>query len=136
MKINHIHHIAVNTLDIEESIEFYQKMLDFKMESRVDMGICTLVYMKICEGSYFELFDLYGKCEKGHVAEDLQGIRHIALDVCDIETWNKTLKEKGAEFVMELCDMHQINKKGLMIKDPNGLSLNSARISNKIFASL
>lgn len=120
MKLNQVHHIAVNTLDIEESAAFYQTMFGFQEESRADMGDCVLVYLKICEGSYLELFDLKGSCEKGTAAEAQQGLRHIAFDVEDIEAWNAALKEKHADFAMELCEMAPIGKKGLLIRDPNG----------------
>ena len=120
MKLNRVHHIAINTLDIETSVAFYQTMFGFKEVSRADMGNCVLVYLEICEGSYLELFDLKGACETGSIAEAHQGLRHIAFDVEDIEAWNTALKEKNADFVMELCEMAPINKKGLLIRDPNG----------------
>ena len=31
------------------------------------------------------------------------------------------MKEKNANFAMELCTMEQISKKGLLIRDPNGV---------------
>ena len=120
MKINQVHHIAINTLDIEQSVAFYREMFGFTEVQRADVGSCILVYMEICEGSYLELFDLKGGCIKGTAAEDLQGLRHIAFDVTDIESWNDALKAKHADFVMELCEMEPIRKKGLLIRDPNG----------------
>ncbi|MBR0085280.1 MAG: VOC family protein, partial [Lachnospiraceae bacterium] len=45
MKINKIDHIAVNTLDIEESVAFYTRMFGFKEIKRADMGALTLVYL-------------------------------------------------------------------------------------------
>lgn len=121
MKLNQVHHIAVNTLNIEESVHFYQKMFGFTEVYRADMGSCILVYLKVAENTFMELFDLKGTCEKGSVAESLQGLRHIAFDVTDIEAWNQSLKEKNAEFTMELCAMEPIGKKGLLIRDPNGV---------------
>ena len=123
MKIENVHHIAINTLDIEKSVAYYEKMFGFKEESRADMGDCTLVYLKVCQGTYLELFDLRGGCERGTRPEALQGLRHIAFGCEDIEAWNAALKEKGAKFTMELCDMEQIGKRGLLIEDPNGVIL-------------
>lgn len=120
MKLNNVHHIAVNTLDIETSIAFYRDMFGFEEEKRADMGNCILVYLKISPDSYMELFDLKGDCESGSIPENLQGLRHIAFDVQDIEAWNQHLKKKNAEFVMDLCEMPSINKKGLLIRGPNG----------------
>lgn len=120
MKLNQVHHIAINTLDIEASVTFYREMFGFEEASRADMGNCILVYLKVCEGSYLELFDLKGACEAGCVTENQQGLRHIAFDVEDIEAWNAALKAKHADFAMELCEMEPIRKKGLLIRDPNG----------------
>ena len=91
MKLNNVHHIAVNTLDIETSIAFYRDMFGFEEEKRADMGNCILVYLKISPDSYMELFDLKGDCESGSIPENLQGLRHIAFDVQDIEAWNQRL---------------------------------------------
>ena len=121
MKLNQVHHIAINTLNIEESVRFYQRMFGFAEVSRADMGACILVYLKVAENTFLELFDLKGACEEGSVPENLQGLRHIAFDVTYIEAWDRSLKEKGAEFTMELCAMEPIGKKGLLIRDPNGV---------------
>ena len=121
MKLNRVHHIAINTLNIEESVQFYQELFGFTEVSRANMCACTLVYLKVSENTFLELFDLRGSCEKGSVPENLQGLRHIAFDVTDIEAWNRLLKEKNANFAIELCTMEQISKKGLLIRDPNGV---------------
>ena len=63
MKIDRIDHIAINTLDIEESVKYYEEMFGFRQVSRADMGECILVYLEINPGSYLELFDLKGTCE-------------------------------------------------------------------------
>ncbi len=120
MKINGIDHIAINTIDIEESVKFYEDMFGFKEVSRADMGDLTLVYLEIKPGSFLELFDLRGNCETGSRPEGLQGLRHIAFDVDDIKAWEKRLKEKNAVFTMELTRMEPIHKDGILIQDPNG----------------
>lgn len=119
MKINKVDHIAINTLDIEESVQYYKKMFGFEEVNRADMGGCILVYLEISPGSYLELFDLKGTCEEGCVSENLQGLRHIAFHVDDIREWEKHLKENDAEFTMELTRMEQIKKDGILIRDPN-----------------
>ena len=120
MIINRIDHIAVNVLNIEESVRFYKEIFGFREIKRVDMGELTLVYLEICKGSYLELFDLRGKCEKGDFSENLQGIRHFSIDVDDINAWNEHLKEKNADIVMGLTRMEQLKKDGILVRDPNG----------------
>ncbi len=121
MKISNIDHIAINTADIEESVEYYYNVFGFREVSRADMGNVTLVYLEICPGSYIELFDLRGECEMGGTPENLQGLRHIAFHVDDIEECSRRLKDKNADFVMELTRMEPIRKDGILIRDPNGV---------------
>jgi catechol 2,3-dioxygenase-like lactoylglutathione lyase family enzyme len=122
MKINHVEHIAINTIDIDESIAYYKKMFGFELVKRVDMGSCELVYLKVDERTKLELFNLRGNCEQGDVAnESMQGLRHIAFQVDDINAWNNTLKDRGAEFTMELTRMEPIRMDGILIRDPNGV---------------
>ncbi len=121
MKIDRIDHIAINTLDIEESVKYYEEMFGFRQVSRADMGECILVYLEINPGSYLELFDLKGTCEEGDTPEKRQGLRHIAFHVDDIKAWEKRLKEKNAEITMELTRMEPIQKDGILIRDPNGV---------------
>jgi len=121
MKINHVDHIAINTIDIDESIEYYKKMFGFDLVKRVDMGTCELVYMKVNDNTSLELFNLHGSCERGAVPEAMQGLRHIAFQVDDIKAWNEALKAKGAEFTMELTRMKPIRMDGILIRDPNGV---------------
>jgi len=121
MKIDRIDHIAVNTVDIEESVKYYEEMFGFQEVNRADMGECVLVYLEINSGSYLELFDLKGDCVKGDISGNLQGLKHIAFHVDDIIAWEKKLREKKAEFVMQLTRMEPIKKDGILIKDPNGV---------------
>jgi len=120
MKINDVQHIAINTLNIEKSIEFYTKILKFELINKVDIGELVLVYIKIKENTFIELFDLKGACEKGEATENQQGLRHIAFDVEDIEAWNEHLKANDVKFVVELCEFGPIGKNVLLIEDPNG----------------
>ncbi|WP_353423683.1 VOC family protein [Christensenella massiliensis] len=121
VKISHTHHIAVNTVEIERSVSFYRDILGFQEVKRADMGPCTLVYMKISEDAYMELFDLRGNTECWVVAENCRGLRHIAFEVDDISAWNVFLKEKGIPFVQEISEMPEIGKRALLISDPNGV---------------
>ena len=121
MELKKVDHIGINTLDIERSVQFYEEMFGFKEINRADMGEVTLVYMEAFPGFSLELFDLRGNTEAGERPENLQGLRHFAFYVDDIQAWNKKLKEKKADFVMELTKMDQIKRYGILIKDPDGV---------------
>lgn len=123
MKINGIDHISINTIDINESIAFYDRYFGFKEETRADMGSLDLIYLRIDDKTMLELFDLRGATIDEVNAENNKGLRHLAFAVDDIEAWNKSLKEKGAIFTMELTTMEPIRSKGILIEDPNGVTI-------------
>lgn len=118
MKLNQVHHIAINTLNIEESVQFYQELFGFTEASRADMGACTLVYLKVAENTFLELFDLRGSCEKGSVPENLQGLRHIAFDVTDIEAWNRLLKGKMPILPWSFVPWSRLARRGFLSVTP------------------
>ena len=124
MKINHVDHIAINTLDIEESIRFYCDILGFQLENRVDMdelGPETLVYVRVNEHTRMELCDLRGRCTAKQPYNTTEGgLRHIAFDVDDLPAWEKYLEEKGVPFECKLIDLPMLGKRGLLIYDPDG----------------
>lgn len=123
MKVNHIHHIAINTLDIEESVAFYRDVMGFAEAARADMGELTLVYMRVRGDTYMELFDMRGKTVHGTAEAERQGLRHIAFDVDGVAEWNERLKEKGVPFFQEMSEMPQIGKRALLVRDPDGVVL-------------
>ena len=120
MKINKPDHIAINTVDIEQSVLFYKEMLGFKELKRIPNGDSTLVYMDCGCGTTIELFDWKGNCSSFCMDDAKSGIAHFAFDVTDIEKWNEHLIEKGAQFTLPLCKLEHLNKNVLLIKDPNG----------------
>lgn len=121
MKLNNVHHIAINTNDIDESIAFYRDILGFQEVHTADMGSCILTYMKVSEDAYIELFDIGGNTDRNPVPENHEGIIHIAFDVDGLLDWESLLKKRRVNFVMEVTEMPQIQKRALLIKDPNGV---------------
>lgn len=121
MKINDVQHIAINTVDIEKSIKFYTDVLNLKQKETVDIGELALVYIEVNANRFIELFDLKGACKRGCISDELQGVKHIAFDVGNIEEWNKHLLAHNVEFTVELCEFTPIGKNVLLFKDPNGV---------------
>ena len=124
MKINCVDHIAINTLDIEESIRFYCDILGLKLEKRVDMDDLvdeTLVYVRVNEGTCLELCDVRGRCSVKQPYNTTEGgLRHIAFDVDDLPAWEKHLDEKGVPFEIHMVDLPMLGKRAILVYDPNG----------------
>lgn len=121
MTIKQIDHIAINTVDIDESVKFYTEVMGFEELKRVPNGDNVLVYMKINDLSTIELFDHDKDIEYSEHLENASGTAHIALSVSEIEVWNTHLNKHNVVFTLPLCRLKHIGKNILLFKDPNGV---------------
>jgi glyoxylase I family protein len=121
MKLNRIHHIAIDTVNIEVSVKFYTEIMGFSEIRRVPNGDNTLVYMKVNENSAIELFDHEKDIGYFEHPDYKSGTAHIAFDVCSIEKWNEHLKRHNVEFVLNLCSLEHLGKNVVLFRDPNGV---------------
>ena len=121
MDIKAIDHIAVNTVDIEQSVRFYNDVMGFSLLKRVPNGDSELVYLKINDNSTMELFNCEKEVKYFEHPEDGSGTLHIALSVSGIKEWYEHLKQYNVEFTLPLCDLSHLGKKVLLFKDPNGV---------------
>ncbi|WP_027340562.1 lactoylglutathione lyase [Halonatronum saccharophilum] len=88
-------HSCIRVLDLEESIEFYEKALNLKVSRRRDFPEYkfTLVYMKSKLGDFeIELTYNYDR-EEGYTIGD--GYSHIAVTVDDLKKSYQRHKEAG-----------------------------------------
>lgn len=121
MDIKAIDHIAVNTVDIDASINFYTDVMGFELLKRVPNGDNVLVYLKINDTSTIELFDHEKEIGYFEHPENASGTAHIALSVNGIHEWNEHLKKFNVEFTLPLCALNHLGKNVLLFKDPNGV---------------
>ena len=121
MKLHAFDHIAVNTVDINESVKFYTEALGLSELRRVPNGDSVLVYMKVNDSSAIELFDHEKAIGYHELPGNASGVAHFCLSVCGIEEWNDHLKKYGVEFTVPLCSLEHLGKKVLLFKDPNGV---------------
>lgn len=120
MDVKGIDHIAINAIDIEQSIRFYEEVLRFPLVERVPNGDNTLVYLRITADTMLELFDHKKEIKYHSHPEDASGLVHFALTVNGIEEWNEHLTQHNVTFTLPLCSLSHLGKKVLLFKDPNG----------------
>jgi len=122
LKIKGFFHFAINTLDINESIEFYTKVLKLSVKRVLELEEFGLVEMQVTEDSFVELFDMRGKCtEFVKVAPEKDKFRHIAFTVDNIHGWYEHLKECGVTFELELTYLEAHGHHAILFYDPNGV---------------
>lgn len=107
-------HIAFKVVDMERSLDFYCNKLGFKKAFDLNRpnGDQWIVYVKVAEGCFIELF--YGgvECEK-------ERANHICFEVDDIYETAEKLKNKGLTLAVEASQGVDLNYQCWVI-DPDG----------------
>jgi lactoylglutathione lyase len=90
-------HVAYKVKDLDESLEFYCGKLGLKEAFRLnhENGELMLVYLKVVEGQFIELFP--GGIDKGKDEDERIGFKHLCLHVDDIFATLEELKKRGLE---------------------------------------
>ena len=115
-----LHHFAVVARDVEETVRFYQELLEFPLteifENRDYQG-SNHFFFDIGNDNLLAFFDFPG-LELGPYAEVLGGLHHIAISV-EPERWEhlrRKLDEAGVDYVHE-------SGTSIYFRDPNGARL-------------
>ena len=115
-----LHHFAVVARDVEETIRFYQELLEFPLteifENRDYKG-SNHFFFDIGNNNLLAFFDFPG-LNLGPYAEVLGGLHHIAISV-EPEKWERLrrkLDEAGVEYLHE-------SGTSIYLRDPNGARL-------------
>ena len=115
-----LHHCAVVARDVEETVRFYQELLEFPLteifENRDHEG-SNHFFFDIGNGNLLAFFDFPG-LDLGPYAEVLGGLHHIAISV-EPEKWEylkRKLDEAGVDYLHE-------SETSIYFRDPNGARL-------------
>jgi lactoylglutathione lyase len=113
-------HACIRVMDLEESIEFYEKALNFEVSEKKDFpeGEFTLVYMKSPEGEFeIELTYNYGREEPYTIGN---GFSHFAVEVENLEEAYGHHQDLG----YEVSDLKSLSDEGgadyYFLTDPDG----------------
>lgn len=123
MKILQIDHIAINVLDLEQSLQFYKNVLGFKQMNTVDCGEFTITYFQLLGTARLELFDYHGKNARMPRGESVVGLRHLAFQVQDVADLEKELRDKGVTILLSTCDLPDLGARVMLFNDPNGVTI-------------
>jgi catechol 2,3-dioxygenase-like lactoylglutathione lyase family enzyme len=115
-----LHHMALLSSDVEQTIAFYQGILGFPltevMENR-DYPGSTHFFFDIGNGNGLAFFDFPG-LDLGPYAEVLGGLHHVAISITR-ENWevaHARLREAGVQVALE-------SGTSLYFRDPDGARL-------------
>lgn len=123
MQIGSIDHVAINCTDIQKSLDFYGRILEFKQLQTVDCGNFDITYFALPDGSRLELFDYHNKNRSPVREESDAGLRHLAFQVKDVAAHEKLLKEHGVPITLSTCDLPNLGARVLLFLDPDGVTI-------------
>jgi catechol 2,3-dioxygenase-like lactoylglutathione lyase family enzyme len=123
LKIKRIEHVSINATRMEQSLDFYGRVMGFRQMQTVDCGDFDIVYFGLPDGSRLELFDYRGKSASLPRHESDAGLRHLAFEVEDVALHERLLREAGAEIVVSTCDLPNLGVRVVLALDPNGVTL-------------
>ena len=112
-----VHHIALISSDVEQTIRFYQELLEFPLteifENRDYKG-SNHFFFDIGHGNLLAFFDFPG-LDVGPYAEVLGGLHHIAIAVPP-ERWTHLKGKLGASGI----SYHEAGGSSIYLADPDG----------------
>jgi methylmalonyl-CoA/ethylmalonyl-CoA epimerase len=122
------HHVGISVANMAESIDWYERILDFKLEwCRPFPPIKTHIAFLTNGNFNIELFEAYNS--KPQLEErrlpitdlQMQGTKHIAFEVKDIKTLFEHFNTEGVDIVFGPIESPP--KDGLFgfIRDPSGV---------------
>ena len=123
MNIQSIDHIAINCVDREKSLDFYGRILGFKLLQTLDCGEFDILYFALPNGSRLELLDYHGKNRVVTLLESDSGLRHLTFLVEDVAAHEEILKAEGIQITLPTCDLPNLGARVLLFLDPTGVTL-------------
>ena len=119
-------HSMIRVLDLEKSVDFYQKALGLKEDRRIDFDDFTLVYLRNAEAD----FELELTLNKGRTEPYTHGsgYGHIAVCVDDVDQEYARIKQLDTSptqltDITEMSNNGEIMAKFFFMKDPDGYEI-------------
>ncbi|MBK5200275.1 MAG: VOC family protein [Spirochaetaceae bacterium] len=101
MKITGVHHINVETKDMDKAIKFYTEILGLKLKFRKDLESKEIAFID-AGNTIIELFKEDDKLNKKHI----DGVvNHFAFKVVDINAVVANCREKGVKVTSEVSEI-------------------------------
>ena len=118
------HHGGVSVPSLDEAIDWYERMLGFKLERRFRIEAANAEAAFVVKGPLrFELFEVAGAAplpeDRRHPPRDLKthGNKHLAFRVDDLEAFLASVEAKGADVAFVVREAFG---KGCFLRDRAG----------------
>ncbi len=119
------HHVGISVADLEESIDWYERVLGFRLEAVVAVPEDDGRVAMLEQGGFrVELFEIPGAAAlppaRREAGSDLRthGVKHLAYEVSDIEAHAERLRALGVDIVWDVR-VHE-DVKVVFVRDNTG----------------
>ena len=112
MKIKELNHVALHIANVARSVEFYARVLRLPAMARPAFDF---------PGAWFRLGtaqELHLIGERGEPVVSGNRSNHFALEVDDLEAWERHLRQEGADFVAR--KQRPDGAEQMFVRDPDG----------------
>ena len=119
------HHLGISIANLDASIKWYEDMLGFKLEKRMDVEPLKAKIAFMNNGSFrIELFEVRDAkplpAERRQPNTDIgtHGVKHLAWEVKNVTSLMNELKKKGVDVAMDVSRME--GREMAFIRDNSG----------------
>ena len=122
-----IPHLAINTKDMNTSLDFYIRVLGFKRAFTIMHPETNAPWIEYVQAGtqLVELF--YGPKEDNPYKHNLCGLNHLCFQVEDIDIAVNRIKEAEYPLNTQIEEDRELNRK-VWLKDPNGIRIELMQI--------
>ncbi len=115
-------HTMIRVKNAKESIRFYTKLLNMKLNHQKRLDDCTLYFLDDENGNVqLELTENDETPENGYNIGS--GFGHLAFSVESLDKFTKKLNDLGYEYLYEPFDLNGKGTKIAFVKDPDGYEI-------------
>ena len=121
--LRRIHHVAIICSDYERSKAFYTRVLGLRVldENHRTARDSWKLDLALPDGGQIELFSFPDRPPRPSYPE-ARGLRHLAFEVDDVQSWSAHLQSEGVEVESIRVDEYT-GRRFTFFADPDGLPL-------------
>jgi lactoylglutathione lyase len=123
-RITGIVHVTINMCAVQESLFFYEKVLQLKRLDSINMGDHILTYFRLSESCRLELIEYRNDDGPVRIAESAKGAyRHMALSVENLDGIREACVDNNVAITLEPRYVDKLACRIMLIRDPNGVEI-------------
>jgi catechol 2,3-dioxygenase-like lactoylglutathione lyase family enzyme len=120
LHITGVDHIALDVINMDESIQFYCDVLGFEKLNTVVTAECITTFIRLPSGVKFELVKTLVQNHTGRLTKPELAFKHVAFSATQISQGEKYLLDAGVEVIVSCTDLAIFSSRVIQFKDPNG----------------